>query len=157
MADNAKFLLNAVENMMGSDALISLRGRERQDPIFTRVADLRRAAEEQYLTEENNLQARIAAAQAELDRLEKSGSLGKEAQDVTRRYRQELQDARKALRKVEANLRRDIEQLGLVLRWINIALVPTLVVMVSIVLMLRRRRRRAATQKAGGFRMVDPS
>jgi len=157
MADNAKFLLNAVENMMGSDALISLRGRERQDPIFTRVADLRRAAEERYLAEENNLQARIAAAQAELDRLEKSGTLGKEAQDVTRRYRQELQDARKALRKVEANLRREIEQLGLVLRWINIALMPALVILVSIVLMLHRRARRAATQKAGGFRMVDPS
>ncbi len=155
MADNAKFLLNAVENMMGSDALISLRGRERQDPIFTRVADLRRAAEEQYLTEENNLQSRIAAAQGELDKLEKSGTLGKEAQDVTRRYRQELQDARKALRKVEANLRRDIEQLGLVLRWINIALMPALVLLVSVFVMLRRRARRAATQKAGGFRMVD--
>lgn len=155
MADNAKFLLNAVENMMGSDALISLRGRERHEAVFTTVANLRRAAEEQYLAEENNLREQIAAAQAELDRLEKNGSLDKTAQDVTQRYRQELQQARKALRQVEGNLRRDIEQLGVLMRWVNIALMPAVVLLVSLGLMVRRRRRRAATQKAGGFRMVD--
>ena len=44
IADNGKFLLNAVENMMGSSDLISLRGRERIARPFTRVEALRRAA-----------------------------------------------------------------------------------------------------------------
>ena len=43
IADNGKFLLNAVENMMGSGDLISLRGRERIERPFTRVEALRRA------------------------------------------------------------------------------------------------------------------
>ena len=77
IADNGKFLLNAVENLMGSNDLISLRGRERVARPFTRVEALRRAAEKQYLQEEENLLLRIETAQAELDRLEQSGaSLG---------------------------------------------------------------------------------
>ena len=66
IADNGKFLLNAVENMMGSSDLISLRGRERIARPFTRVEALRRAAEAQYLAEEENLMARIEVAQNDL-------------------------------------------------------------------------------------------
>ncbi|HCL48096.1 MAG TPA: hypothetical protein DHW86_01125, partial [Rhodobiaceae bacterium] len=50
IADNGKFLLNAVENLMGSNDLISLRGREKAARPFTRIEDLRRAAEADYLT-----------------------------------------------------------------------------------------------------------
>jgi ABC-type uncharacterized transport system involved in gliding motility auxiliary subunit len=155
MADNAKFLLNAVENMMGSDALISLRGRERALRGFDRVEALRRDAEELYLAEEYALQQRIEAAQSELDRIEKTQALGPDAQAVAIEYRMELQAARKALRAVEANLRREIEALGLTLRWINIGLMPALIGLVSVVIMVRRRRRRVRTQRAGGMRMVE--
>lgn len=155
MADNAKFLLNAVENMMGSDALISLRGRERALRGFDRVEALRRDAEELYLAEEYALQQRIEAAQSELDRIEKTQALGPDAQAVAIEYRMELQAARKALRAVEANLRRKIEALGLTLRWINIGLMPALIGLVSVVIMVRRRRRRVRTQRAGGMRMVE--
>lgn len=154
MADNAKFLLNAVENMMGSDALISLRGRERVSPNFTRVSQLRRRAEEQFLAEEQALQDRVAAAQSELNRLEQTAALGDSAQSVMQRYRLELQEARKALRRVEGDLRRDIERLGTIMRWMNIALMPVIVLLLSFGLMLVRRRNRARTQQAGGFRMV---
>ena len=74
IADNGKFLLNAVENMMGSSDLITLRGRERIARPFTRVEALRSSAEAQYLEEEENLVARIEAAQGELDRIERDGA-----------------------------------------------------------------------------------
>ena len=154
MADNAKLLLNAVENMMGSDALISLRGRERALRGFDRVEALRKRAEEQYLAEEFALQQRIEEAQGELDRIEKSQALGAEAQAATTQYRTELQSARKALRAVEANLRRDIEALGLKLKWVNIGLMPAFIGIISLYVMVRRRHRRVRTQREGGMRMV---
>ena len=85
IADNGKFLLNAVENLMGSNDLISLRGREKAARPFSRIEDLRRAAEAEYLAEQQNLVARIEAAQAELDRLEQSGAQLAEADKAAQR------------------------------------------------------------------------
>jgi ABC-type uncharacterized transport system involved in gliding motility auxiliary subunit len=48
-ADNATFITNAVENLMGSNDLISLRGRGRDDRPLTAVDRLRRQAEAQFL------------------------------------------------------------------------------------------------------------
>ncbi len=151
IADNGKFLLNAVENLMGSDDLISLRGRERVARPFTRVEDLRRAAEKNYLDEEENLIARIEVAQKELDQLEQSGATLGDAQAAAKTHRSELLSARKSLRRVQGDLRRDIEVLESWVTWINIIAVPLLVGLAALGLAYRQRRRRLATQKAGGL------
>ena len=155
IADNGKFLLNAVENLMGSNDLISLRGREKAARPFTRIENLRRAAEADYLTEQQNLVARIEAAQAELDRLEQSGAQLAEADEAASAYRAELLSARKALRRVQGNLRRDIEALEGRLTWANIIIMPMLISGLSLVLAWRQRRQRLATQKAGGLIIDD--
>ncbi len=151
IADNGKFLLNAVENLMGSNDLISLRGREKAARPFTRIEALRRAAEAEYLAEQQNLIARIEAAQGELDRLEQSGAQLAEADEAAVAYRVELVAARKALRRVQGNLRRDIEALQSRLTWANIAVMPVLISGVALLLAWRQRRQRLVTQKAGGL------
>ena len=151
IADNGKFLLNAVENLMGSDDLISLRGRERIARPFTRVEDLRRAAEKDYLDEEENLIARIEAAQKELDQLERSGATLGDAEAAAKTHRAELLSARKSLRRVQGDLRRDIDVLESWVTWTNIIAVPLLVGLAALGLAYRQRRRRLATQKAGGL------
>jgi ABC-type uncharacterized transport system involved in gliding motility auxiliary subunit len=151
IADNGKFLLNAVENLMGSDDLISLRGRERIARPFTRVEDLRRAAEKDYLDEEENLIARIEAAQKELDQLERSGATLGDAEAAAKAHRAELLSARKSLRRVQGDLRRDIDVLESWVTWTNIIAVPLLVGLAALGLAYRQRRRRLATQKAGGL------
>lgn len=151
IADNGKFLLNAVENLMGSDDLISLRGRERIARPFTRVEDLRRAAEKDYLDEEENLIARIEAAQKELDQLERSGATLGDAEAAAKAHRAELLSARKSLRRVQGDLRRDIDVLESWVTWTNIIAVPLLVGLAALGLAYRLRRRRLATQKAGGL------
>ena len=155
IADNGKFLLNAVENLMGSNDLISLRGRERAARPFTRVEDLRRAAEKTYLAEEENLLARIEAAQAELDRLEQGGASLGDAQAAAKSYRTELVSARKGLRAVQRDLRRDIDALEARVTWINILLMPLLTAFAALGLAWRQRKRRLATQKAGGLIVED--
>ena len=153
IADNGKFLLNAVENLMGSNDLISLRGREKAARPFSRIEDLRRAAETEYLAEQQNLVARIEAAQAELDRLEQGAQLA-EADQAASAYRAELLQARKALRRVQGDLRRDIEALESRLTWANIIIMPLMISALAVILAWRQRRRRLATQKAGGL-IVD--
>ena len=150
IADNGKFLLNAVENLMGSNDLISLRGREKAARPFTRIEDLRRVAETEYLAEQQNLVARIEAAQAELDRLEQGAQLA-EADKAASAYRAELVQARKALRRVQGDLRRDIEALESRLTWANIIIMPLMISALAVLLAWRQRRRRLATQKAGGL------
>lgn len=151
IADNGKFLLNAVENMMGSNDLISLRGRERVARPFTRVQGLRKAAEQDYLEEEENLLARIEAAQGELNKLEQGGAGLADADAASKQYRSELVQARKALRRVQGDLRRDIDTLEARVTWLNILLMPVFIGAVALILAMRQRRRRLATQKAGGL------
>ncbi len=157
IADNGKFLLNAVENLMGSNDLISLRGREKAARPFTRIEDLRRTAEAAYLAEQQNLVARIETAQAELDRLEQSGAQLAEADAAAASYRSELLAARKALRRVQGDLRRDIESLESRLTWANIIIMPILVAALALLLTWRQRRKRLATQKAGGLIVENQS
>jgi len=157
IADNGKFLLNAVENLMGSNDLISLRGRERIARPFTRIEAVRKAAEETYLAEEETLLMRIETAQAELNRLEQGGARLADAEAANKRVREELLAARKALRRVQGDLRRDIEQLEARLTWLNIAVMPLLVALAAMLLAVRQRRRRLATQQAGGLLVMAPT
>ena len=56
-ADNGAFVLNAVENLTGSDDLISLRTRATSDRPFTVVQALQAQAQAQYPAEAEALQA----------------------------------------------------------------------------------------------------
>ena len=141
---------------MGSGDLISLRGRERIERPFTRVEALRRAAEAQYLAEEENLMSRIEVAQNELDRIEREGAQLGVAERAARQYRAELVAARKALRDVQGNLRRDIDTLAGQVTFANIVVMPILVGLAALALAWRQRRRRRATQIAGGLRDANP-
>jgi ABC-type uncharacterized transport system involved in gliding motility auxiliary subunit len=137
--------------MMGSNDLISLRGRERVARPFTRVQTLRKAAEQEYLEEEENLLVRIEAAQAELNKLERGGAGLADANAAAKQYRAELVVARKALRRVQGDLRREIDQLEANITWANIIIMPLFIGLVALGLAMRQRRRRLATQKAGGL------
>ncbi len=153
IADNGKFLLNAVENFMGSNDLISLRGREPIARPFTRVEELRRKAEDLYLAEQQSLRVRIETAEAELDNIERLGGAQSQTKQAAQNYRNELVQARRALRAVEANLHRDIDQLGRYVRWVNILSVPLLLLGLATFIAMRRARKRLATQKRGGMRV----
>ncbi len=154
MADNATFVLNAVDNLMGSNDLISLRAREKSDRPFTVVEDLRREAETRYLAEEEALQAKIAETEKRLAELQTRAPAGSDVDEFLseseraeiRGFRAELSASRAALREVQRNLRRGIEELGSTVRFVNVALVPLIIMVLACVLALvriQRRKRRA--------------
>jgi ABC-type uncharacterized transport system involved in gliding motility auxiliary subunit len=150
-ADNGALVMNAVENMMGSNDLISLRTRERSARPFLVVDRIRRDAETRFLSEEQQLQQKVTATEATLKQLQgqnpqsQGGApvLNKAQQDQIDKFRHDLVDARASLRQVQANLRQNVERLGNVLAFINIALVPILIGAAAIALSMLRRRRRA--------------
>ena len=79
-----------------------------------------------------------------------------DAERAARQYRVELVAARKALRDVQGNLRRDIDTLAGQVTFVNIVVMPILVGLAALALAWRQRRRRRATQIAGGLRDANP-
>ena len=69
--------------------------------------------------------------------------LSAEQQKQIDTFRQDLIQTRQGLRQVQANLRRDVDNLGTALALLNIALVPVLVSAAAIGLAVLRNRRRS--------------
>ena len=143
-ANNGDFVTNAVDNLTGSSALISIRSRGRFSRPFEVVQDLRREAEASYLNSANDLQAQLAETERQLGELESSRdeqnlmSLSPEQEAALVRFQQEKLRIRKALRNVRHQLDKDIEMLGSTLKFMNIVLMP--LVLTFILLLLKYLR-----------------
>lgn len=148
LAGNGSFVLNLADHISGSDALLALRGRGIAKRPFDVVDVLRREAEAKYLQEEQALQSQLAAAEqriAELEAQKPEGTavLSSEQEAEIETFRNQLLETRKALREVNRSLRSDIESVGSWLAFLNIALVPILIVfIVGMRLVIRRRAAR---------------
>ena len=155
IADNGALVVNAVDNMVGSSALISLRSRGVSQRPFTVVEDIRKRAEAEFLEEEKRLEAKLAETEERLRRLQEgagtdAASLDRSQAAEVEAFRQEMLNTRRQLRDVQHGLRRDIERLGATVKFINIAAVPVVVIAAALgVAMVRRRRRADARLKAG--------
>ena len=152
-ADNGAFVLNAVENLGGSNALISLRTRATNDRPFTIVQQLQADAQARFQQEADALQAKLSDTQNRLRALEQGGgstngqaststTLTPAQQSEIEKFKRDLIDTRMQLRDVQHNLRKEVDALGSLLAFINIALVPMLVAAFAFVLAILRRRRR---------------
>ena len=149
-ADNDIFVINALDNLSGSNDLISLRSRGRSARPFVKVADLRAAADQQYRIKERILQEKLSETGHKLKQLQQSviSETGKldmnpEQLEEINKFRTEHIKIRKDLRNVQHALSKDIEALGSKLKIINIALIPALVIMLAIILGVMRLRRAA--------------
>lgn len=146
-ADNATFTINALDNLTGSDALISVRSRGRFSRPFEVVTALQREAESSFRQKEEELQQRLAETDQKLAALqtnddpEKTLELTPEQQATVQQFLQEKVRLRKELRDVRFQLNADIDQLGRNLKLLNIVLVPALLTVLVLVLWWWRRRR----------------
>ena len=147
-ADNAGFVINALDNFSGSSALMNVRSRGQFSRPFLRVEQLRREAEEQFRDKEKQLQASLQQAEQQLLQLEQQkveGSnvlLSPEQEQALLSFQQKKLQIRKQLRDVRHQLDRNIEDLGAHLKIINIALVPFLLILGVLLYRLLRGLRR---------------
>lgn len=150
-ADNGNMVLNSIENMAGSSDLIGLRGRGRYTRPFDVVEELKFKADQQFRAKEQELQAKLSATEEQLAQLtsqiDESGQiiLGPEQKAAIAQFQEEKLAIRKQLRDVRHQLDKDIQALGTTLKFINIGLVPLILMLISlIVYFLRRGKAEAA-------------
>ena len=131
IANNIDFVINALDNLAGSDELIGLRSRGVSQRPFERVVDLTRAAEIRYRATERELQTRREQTELKLSELQRPDQAGGGQIILTaaqieeiEKFKGELLKIRKQLRQVQLDLRRDIEALEARLQFYNIALIP---------------------------------
>ena len=147
-ADNASFTINALDNLSGSDALISVRSRGRFSRPFEVVDALQRSAETKFREQEAELQQRLSATEQQLASLQQSDDpaqspqLTPEQQATLQQFMAEKLRIRKELRDVRFQLNADIDALGRSLKLLNIALVPLLLTLGVLLLWFWRRRKR---------------
>ncbi|MGI9408655.1 MAG: GldG family protein, partial [Hyphomicrobiaceae bacterium] len=146
VAHNATFVINALENLSGGEALSGLRGRGVDDRPFELVDDIRRDAERQFRRKEQALVTRLNDLQAKLTKVErqtKDGNviLSDDDRKAIEKFRGEMIDTRKQLRDVKHAMRADIDRLEGMLKFINIAGVPLLFGLGGIAFAAFQRRR----------------
>lgn len=149
-ADNGGLLINALDNLSGSEALISVRSRGDFSRPFTVVEDLQRKAERRYRASEQRLQQQLEQTEQRLRELQQGQDptqlteLSAEQEQAIQGFLDEKLAIRKQLRDVRYELNADIERLGNLLKVINIALVPALLTLGVLLWWLVGRARRRA-------------
>lgn len=148
IANNADFVVNAIDNLSGSTDLISLRSRSASTRPFDVVEQLRREAESQFREQEQALQAKLEETEQQILDLQKEGGdggaiLGPEQTEAIDKFRTEQVKTRKELRAVQHELQKNIERLGALLKFINIGLVPLFIAVLAVGAGLYRTRRTA--------------
>ena len=145
-ADNGSLAVNAVDNMLGNQDLISIRTRASSNRPFERVEALQANAEMQYRETEQGLQEELTETERRLTELQAARAgddllvLSTEQQEEIDRFVDRKLEIRQELRQVQHDLRSDIEKLGTRLKLVNIALIPALVMIVALVFAYRRKR-----------------
>ena len=148
-ANNADFLVNALENMSGGTALMSLRARTEAFRSFTYVDDVRKDAERRFRDKEQQLAQQIDSVKTQLaevlNRQQGGGELvvGPEDRAKAEQFRHEMVRLRKELRDVQYELRKDIDRLDALLKFLNIAAIPLLLGAIAVVWLLVSRVRRS--------------
>jgi ABC-type uncharacterized transport system involved in gliding motility auxiliary subunit len=145
-ASNGAFVINALENLSGSSDLIGVRSRASYTRPFTRVESIRVDAEARFRATEQRLQSELDETERRLHELQSSREdtgiilLSPEQQAEIDRFVDQRASIRQELRAVQRGLDRDIENLGTVLKVINISLVPLLLTAFILFAVWRRSR-----------------
>jgi ABC-type uncharacterized transport system involved in gliding motility auxiliary subunit len=154
-ANNGDLIANILDNLGGSSALISVRGRASFSRPFERIDALKRQADDRLRAKALELQAELQQTESKLTELQakrndqSSIMLSPEQEAELKRFTAEKTRVRKELRETQRGLDVDINRLGSRLKVINIAIAPLIVAVAGvIVLSLRRRRRNVATPNA---------
>jgi len=137
-ANNGDLIINAVDNLAGDSDLISIRGRATSQRPFTKVAELKRQADDNFRQKEKQLQQELSDTERKLTELQSAKSkdqamvLSPEQKIELDNFLKRKVEIRKQLRDVRRQLDADIEALGTRLKFINILLVPLLLIFVAL-------------------------
>ncbi len=152
-ADNAAFILNALDSLSGGSELMSLRTRAPGLRPMVRVERMRLVAQDKFFDEQARLEARLTRTQQRLAELQSVGAAGDffagdvtaELSDAERielaRLREDIVSTRNRLRQIERDFRREIDGLEARLKAFTILAGPLGVGLMGLFLWWQTRRR----------------
>ncbi len=153
-SDNGDFVLSAIDQLTGSQDLISVRARGQYARPFTRVQKIQKDAEQKHLAKQQDLDREIREAERRIAELQRQNPnqgaqggqiiLTPEQAEEIRKLQGELSRIRKDKRQVELQMRKDIERLGFTVNVVNTAAIPVAVCGVALGLAGYRASRRRA-------------
>jgi len=152
-ADNGTLVANLADQLLGSSDLIGMRTRASTVQPFGVVDALRLSAEAQFRDTEERLQAELEETERKLTAMQSLRQDGEltvltvAQQDEVQRFVDRKLQIRAELRQVQHDLSSDIEALGMRLKFINIVLMPVLIIVAAMVFSQMRRRRKEREEK----------
>ncbi len=155
-ASNGNFVLSALDNLSGSNALISIRNKGSFSRPFETVRSLELKSQAKYLESEQELQQKLEQAKQKLEQFasqKQDGnamSLTVQQKKAEETFRQELIATRKELRDVRRKLHHDIEAVATTIKFFTVGLLPLLIVAggLSIWILQQRQHRKSGRQNA---------
>jgi ABC-type uncharacterized transport system involved in gliding motility auxiliary subunit len=147
-ANNGDFVANALDNLAGSSALISIRGRATFSRPFERVEVLKRQADDRLQAKALELQHELQQTESKLSEMQSKRNdkaslmLTPEQEQALKGFTAEKARVRKELRETQRGLDVDITRLENWVKVINIAVAPLAVAIAGALILSMRRRRR---------------
>jgi ABC-type uncharacterized transport system involved in gliding motility auxiliary subunit len=153
-ANNGDLISNILDNLGGSSALISIRGRASFNRPFDRIEALRRQADDSLRSKALELQSQLKQTEFKLGELQtkrddqSSQLLSPEQEQELKRFTAEKARIRRELRETQRGLDVNIDRLEVWLKAINVALMPLIVAAAGVFALAWRRRRKSAAANA---------
>ena len=138
-ADNGALVTNIFDTLTGYEELLTIRKKQSPFRPFTVVQKLQAEAERKYLGQEQELQNKLNDALSKIQNL--SGNQVGEELNLTDKqieelalFQNEVEVTRKQLRQVRSELRKDIDNLGAIIKTINTFALPVFVIFLLFIL-----------------------
>ena len=148
---NLTLAQSVVEQMTGDSNLIGVRSRATLNRPFTVVQEMQAKAQENFQAKIKQIEDDLRETQTKLNELQAKKDKGQqrlimspEQQAEIEKFRKKEAEAKRELKDVRKNLRKDIDSLENTLKWANIAGMPILVAAFGIVLAVVKNKRARA-------------
>lgn len=146
--DNLSLILGAIDYLLGSEALLSIRSSGSATRPFTRVHEMERWAREDYRKKLANLDRELADIREKMRQLHRTGweeasfGLPGDIQQAIETFQGQEAALRASRREIRRQLREDVEKLDRSLALTNVIVVPGLIALFGFRFFYRRNRAR---------------
>lgn len=153
-ASNGSLVLSALDNLFGSNSLISIRNRGTFARPFETVRKIELQSQDKYRESEQALQQRLEITKQKLEQLEsqkKDGNsmlLSVKQKQEEESFRKELVDTRRELRDVRRKLNQDLESVATSIRFFTIGFIPLLIMVGGFGVWLVQNKRELKSRRA---------
>ncbi|HVU27338.1 MAG TPA: Gldg family protein [Verrucomicrobiae bacterium] len=147
---NLNFAENAIEQLAGGSNLIAVRSRAVADRPFTVIKKMEAQAQTEYQSKIKDLQDSLQDTQQRLSELQQAKGnnqryiLSPEQQAEVENFQKKEASVKSDLRKLQKDLRRDVNSLQTRVEWMNIAAMPIVVSVFGVCLAAWKRKRTSA-------------